>query len=90
MGPRSTSVTLRAFHATEKGLKVGDVTGEDMDGYASVSVKKLPSPVLGQICSCSGDKPPERTVLTFVCEVTLTMAASSGPCGCPPMNGATS
>jgi hypothetical protein len=49
MGPGATSVVLRSYHATDKGLKVGDTTGEDMDGYANVSVKTLPSPVPGQI-----------------------------------------
>ena len=49
MGPGATSVVLRAYPATDKGMKVGDATGDDMNGYASVSVKTLPSPTPGQL-----------------------------------------
>jgi len=48
MGPGATSVVLRAYRATDKGLRVGDAAGADMNGYASVSVKQLASPMPGE------------------------------------------
>jgi hypothetical protein len=49
MGPGATSVVLRSYRATDRGLNVGDTTGEDMNGYANVSVKTLPSPTPGLV-----------------------------------------
>ena len=45
MGERATSVTLRAYKATDIGVELADFTGDDMDGYGNLSVKELHSPV---------------------------------------------
>jgi len=45
MGQGGTSVTLRAYNAAQGRFKLADLTGDNLDGYGDVSVKKLHSPV---------------------------------------------
>jgi hypothetical protein len=47
--PDSTSVTLRAYNETPRGIELADETGEDMNGFGSVTVTELHSPVMGQL-----------------------------------------
>ena len=44
MGPGGSSVTLRAYTETPRGISLVDVTAEDMNGLAGVSVTELHSP----------------------------------------------
>jgi len=48
MGPGATSVTLRSYNATSSGVKLANVAGTDMGGYANVSAQELHSPVPGE------------------------------------------
>jgi hypothetical protein len=45
MGDRATSVSLRAYNATDAGLTLADFTGDNMDGYANLTVIELHSPL---------------------------------------------
>ena len=45
LGPRATSVTLRAYNLAGGRFELADLTGDNLDGYGSVSVKELHSPV---------------------------------------------
>lgn len=49
MGPRATSVTLRAYNAAGERFELADLTGDNLDGYGSVTVKELHSPVSGEM-----------------------------------------
>jgi len=44
MGPGATSVTLRAYTPSQGKYRFAAATGEDMDGYADISLAKLHSP----------------------------------------------
>ncbi|MCE5310967.1 MAG: hypothetical protein LLG20_25270 [Acidobacteriales bacterium] len=45
MGQGATSVTLRAYTASQGEYRFAATTGEDMDGYTDISLAKLHSPV---------------------------------------------
>jgi hypothetical protein len=49
MGSDGTSVAIRAYTKTTRGVGLVDVTGDDMNGYAGVSVTELHSPVTGRL-----------------------------------------
>jgi hypothetical protein len=45
MGPGATSVTVRAYASSEGRFAFVGATGDDMDGYGSLNVAELHSPV---------------------------------------------
>ena len=49
VGPNSSYAALAAFRADGSKLALSDSTGNDMEGYASIDVKELHSPVEGEI-----------------------------------------
>lgn len=69
MGPGATSVMLRAYIRTARGVALRDVTGSDMDGYGRLSILEI-RPRLSS--------PPEPVAETFVL-LSGYMTGANGP-----------
>jgi hypothetical protein len=49
VGEHATSVTLRAYSVTDRGVRLAAFTGDDLDGYANLAVQELHSPVPDEV-----------------------------------------
>jgi hypothetical protein len=70
MGPEGTSVTIRAYNKIAAGVRLTDMTGDNMDGFAGLTAKEVHPPVINPAA------PPDRETYLLL---SGYMTGANGP-----------